>query len=151
MHMTVKKRLALALAIGIAGVGIGLPAASASTAAPVTQVIKVKTVQDSKTFIQNKNSYTFIAALWQGSKQVGQVTVTCFFASQNAPTSNCGVDVYFYGTGFIFGRVTSTNGAGAAGSLNGGTGPFANAHGTLTVVPITTGSSWATLRFTTAH
>jgi hypothetical protein len=148
--MIIKKRLALALAAGIAAVGFGLPAASASTAAPVTQVIKVKTVQDTTSFIQNQNSYTFIAELWQGKKHVGQVSVTCYFASQTAPTSNCGVDVYFYGTGFIFGRVTSTNGAGAAGSVNGGTGPFANAHGTLTVVPITQGSSWATLRFTTA-
>ena len=148
--MIIKRKLALAVAAGIAVVGVGLPAAAASPAAPVTQVIKVKTVQDTKSYIQSQNSYTFIAGLWQGKKNVGQVTVTCYFASPTAPTSNCGVDIYFYGTGFIFGRVTSTNGNGATGSLNGGTGSFANAHGTLTVVPITQGSSWATLRFTTA-
>jgi hypothetical protein len=45
----ITKKLLVSLATGLAVVAVGIPAASASTAAPVTQVIKVKTVNTSNT------------------------------------------------------------------------------------------------------
>jgi hypothetical protein len=146
--MISKRRLLVGLAAGIAAVGLGIPAASATTAAPVTQVIKVKAVSNTTSVIQTQNSFTFVAALWQGSKDVGQVTVTCYFTSQTSP-GNCGFAANFYGSGFIFGHVMN-NKTGAAGTVNGGTGSFANARGTILVVGPGT-VSWITLRFTTAH
>jgi hypothetical protein len=148
MHMISKRSMLVTLAAGIAAVGIGLPAASASTAAPVTQVIKVKAVSDTKSVIQTHNSYTFIAALWQGNKAVGQVTVTCYFTTQSSP-GDCGFAANFYRSGFIFGHVVNTK-TGAAGTVNGGTRSFDNAHGTILVVG-PGNVSWITLRFTTAH
>jgi hypothetical protein len=149
--MITRTKLLVALAAGVATLGLAVPAvASASTAGPVTQVIKVTAVQNTKSVIFTKNSYTFIAALWQKSKDVGQVTVTCFFASPTAKTSNCGVDAYFFGTGFLFARVTST-GHGASGTINGGTNSFNNARGTINVVDITKRASAVTLRFTTSR
>ena len=53
------------------------------------------------------------------------------------------------GPRFIFGHVVNTK-TGAAGTVNGGTSSFDNAHGTILVVG-PGNVSWITLRFTTAH
>jgi hypothetical protein len=148
IDMNVKKKVLAAVATSIAVLGIGIPAASASAAAPVTQVIKVKAVTNPANVVLTPTSYTFLAALWQGKKDVGQVTVTCYFTSQSSP-GNCGVAAYFYGTGFIFANVKTTT-SGAVGSVVGGTGSFAHAQGTILVVG-PGNVSWVTLRFSTAR
>ena len=124
--------------------GVAAPAASASTA-PVTQVIKVNTVQTSAT-VQGL-SFSFTENLWQHGKKVGTDAVTCTFSSPS-PTAvaHCtGVGI-FPGSGDLFVTATGTS-TGATGRVVGGTGVFTNAHGTLLVVNTSSTTGRLTLTF----
>jgi hypothetical protein len=128
--------------------GVAAPAASASTAS-VTQVIKVKAVQNSATF--HGLSFSFTETLWQNGKKVGNDAVTCTFPSPS-PTAigHCTGVLVFPGSGDLFVKATpDTTSNGAHGRVIGGTGAFTNAQGTLLVVSPNSNSnvSWITLTF----
>ena len=145
------KKLLVSLAAGTVILAVGVPAASASTAAPVTQVIKVKTVNTGNT-MPNPTSFGFTETLWQGNKQVGNDAIQCSFASQNARTGQCAGVLWFDRTGSFFISFTVGNSNTVHGRIVGGTGAYANARGTVMHTSSTTNPNigWGTLKFTLA-
>ena len=141
-------RKIVTIAVGVVlAFGVGVPAASASTAS-VTQVIKVKAIQNPGTF--HGNSFSFTESLWQNGHKVGHDAVTCTFPSPS-PTAvgHCTGVAIFPGSGDIFiTATTNATNAGAHGRVVGGTGVFTNATGTLLVVNRTNGPvEWITFTF----
>src|SRR5579871_3552322 len=129
--MIITRKVLVSLATGFAVVVIGIPAASASTAAPVTQVIKVKTVNTGNT-MPSPTSFGFTENLWQGGKKVGNDAIQCSFASQQARTGECAGVLWFGRTGSFFISFTVGNSNTVHGQIVGGTGAYATARGTVT-------------------
>jgi hypothetical protein len=149
--MVVTKKLLVSLASGVAVLALSVPAASANTGAPVTQVIKVKTVNTSNT-MPSPTSFGFTETLWQGTKKVGNDAIQCSFASQKATTGQCAGVLWFGQTGSFFISFAIGSSNTIHGRIDGGTGAYANARGTVMHTSSTTNSKigWGTLRFTLA-
>jgi len=149
--MIFTRRLLTVVVTGIAILGVGVPAASASTASPVIQVIKFTTV-DTSTTNPTPTSFTLTETLWQGKKQIGNDAIQCSFASISATTGHCAGVLWFDRTGAMFISFAVGSSNTVHGRIVGGTGAYANAHGTVEHTSSTTNSNigWATLRFTLA-
>ena len=149
--MIITRKLLTVFATGIACLAVGVPAASASTAAPVTQVIKLKTVDTSMTN-PTPTSFALTETLWQGKKQIGNDAIQCSFASPSATTGHCAGVLWFDQTGAMFISFTIGSSNTVHGRIVGGTGAYANARGTVMHTSSTTisGLGWATLKFTLA-
>ena len=149
--MIIRRKLLTVFVTGIAILAVGVPAASASTAAPVTQVIKLKTVDTSMTN-PTPTSFALTETLWQGKKQIGNDAIQCSFASPSATTGHCAGVLWFDQTGAMFISFAVGSSNTVHGRIVGGTGAYANARGTVMHTSSTTisGLGWATLKFTLA-
>jgi hypothetical protein len=151
LPMIITRKLLTVFATGIAVLAVGVPAASASTSAPATQVIKLTTVDTSRTN-PTPTSFALTETLWQGKKQIGNDAIQCAFASLTATIGHCAGVLWFDQTGAMFITFAVTSSNTVHGRIVGGTGAYANARGTVMHTSSTTNPNlgWATLKFTLA-
>ena len=149
--MIITRKLLAVFVTGMAFLAVGVPAASATTAAPVTQVIKLQTVDTGRTN-PTPTSFALTETLWQGKTQIGNDAIQCSFASPSATTGHCAGVLWFDQTGAMFLSFAVTSSNTVHGRIVGGTGAYANARGTVMHTSSTTNSNlgWATLKFTLA-
>jgi len=147
--MITRTKLLTVLATGVAILAVGIPSASANTATPVTQVIKFKTVDTTRTN-PTPTSFALTETLWQGKKQIGNDAIQCSFASPSATTGHCAGVLWFDQTGAMFISFAIGSSNTVHGRIAGGAGTYANASGTVTHTSSTTNPNlgWGTLKFT---
>ena len=147
--MIIKRTMLSAFVAGIAVLAVGVPTASAS-AATVSQVIKLRTVDTSFTNL-TPTSFAFTETLWQGKKQIGNDAIQCNFATPSSQTGRCSGILWFNKTGsMLISFAVDNNSNTIHGRIMGGTGAYANARGTVehTQSTVNTSIGWATLTFT---